>query len=91
MNRYKDADEVGFFESKAYSDWWNHSLQSLLAGGPVDDFLGNILIDPTDFEIECEGCDDDGQRGIYAENLLMMVEECVADSFWEAKRRGLLR
>lgn len=91
MNRYKDAEEVGFFESKAYTDWWDHSVQSLLAGGPVEDFLGNILIHPTDFEIECEGCEDCGQRGAYAESMLTMVEERASLSFWKAKERGLLK
>lgn len=91
MNRYKDAEEVGFFESKAYRDWWSAGLSELLNGGPVEDFLGNVLIHPTDFEIECEGCESEGQRGSYAEQMLMDVEERASLSFWKAKEKGLLK
>lgn len=88
---YWPEEEPGFFESDAYIQWWQHSLTSLLSGGPVEDFMGNIILHPTDFEAECEGVEGTGCRAGCAEAMLTMVEERVAHSYWRARDAGWKR
>ena len=88
-SRYHDAEEVGFFESKAYTDWWDAGKAALLAGEPVLDFLGKVLISAADFD--AESCYDDEEPEEVADLMLAEVEERAAHSFWKAKERGELK
>lgn len=88
-SRYDDAEEVGFFESKAYAEWWDAGKAALLAGEPVLDFLGNVLISDSDFDVEC--CYSDEEHEEVANLMLAEVEERAAHSFWKAKERGELK
>lgn len=87
-SRYDDAEEVGFFESRAYAEWWDAGKKALAAGEPVLDFLGNVLISASDFEAECY---EDEEPGEVADLMLTEVEERAAHSFWKAKQRGELK
>lgn len=87
-SRYDDAEEVGFFESRAYAEWWDAGKKALAAGDPVLDFLGNVLISASDFDAECWDGDD---PDVVVEEMLTAVEERAAHSFWKAKERGELK
>ena len=88
-SRYDDAEEVGFFESRAYTEWWDAGKKALAAGEPVLDFLGNVLISDSDFDVEC--CYSDEEQEEVANLMLAEVEERAAHSFWKAKQRGELK
>lgn len=88
-SRYDDAEEVGFFESRAYTEWWDAGKAALLAGEPALDFLGNVLISDSDFDVEC--CYSDEEQEEVANLMLAEVEERAAHSFWKAKERGELK